>query len=185
MKGFPIAILFILFLTACEKEKSTPLPEEEYYGFNALIGEKQIELKYSEYEKWITTQNGSIDQVTTYGVIVDLSKDYVNNLVQPKLAFQLYDLEEKLYKIDTQELYPDLRENRITISKIPLSLDSERVVYAPNPNKEAFEIRVISIEYHAYSMIPTVSGSLQGILYNINNDQDSITIKNGNFTLRY
>lgn len=30
MKGFPIAILFFLFLTAYEKEKSTLLPEEEY-----------------------------------------------------------------------------------------------------------------------------------------------------------
>lgn len=184
MKGFPIAILFILFLTACEKEESFPLPEEEYHGFNALIGEKQVDVKYSETEKLITTQNGSIDQVKTYGVIVDLSKDNVNNLMKTVLTFHLYDLQEKLYKIDTQGLY-GLRENRVTFSHIPLTLSVERVVYAPNPNKEAFEIRVTDIEYHAYSMIPTVSGSLQGILYNVSNDQDSITIKNGDFKLRF
>lgn len=52
------------------------------------------------------------------------------------------------------------RENRITFSHIPFTLSAEIVVYAPSPNKNAFEIEVTNIEYHAYSMIPTVSGNL-------------------------
>lgn len=119
MRGFLIAIFFVLFLTACEKEASisTLLPKEQY-GFNAIIGEKQVDLKYSSEEKLINGQYGFLGGIETYRVVVDLSNENINDLGRTELTFELYDLQEKLFKINSQDLYPTLwRKSDNTLSK--------------------------------------------------------------------
>lgn len=50
-----------------------------------------------------------------------------------------------------------------------------------HPLKSSFRIQVDSIRFHEGSGTPYIEGKMEGILYNIENSEDSIVIKDAIF----
>jgi len=59
------------------------------------------------------------------------------------------------------------------------SKDDAKIVY--HPLKSSFRIQVDSIRFHEGSGTPYIEGKMEGILYNIENSEDSIVIKDAIF----
>ena len=64
-------------------------------------------------------------------------------------------------------------------STVRITKDDAKIVY--HPLKSSFRIQVDSIRFHEGSGTPYIEGKMEGILYNIENSEDSIVIKDAIF----
>ena len=86
------------------------------------------------------------------------------------LRISLIPLREGEYLIDKGKLLNEEIESTVRITK-----DDAKIVY--HPLKSSFRIQVDSIRFHEGSGTPYIEGKMEGILYNIENSEDSIVIK--------
>ena len=99
---------------------------------------------------------------------------HISDYPYPMLRISLIPLREGEYLIDKGKLLNEEIESTVRITK-----DDAKIVY--HPLKSSFRIQVDSIRFHEGSGTPYIEGKMEGILYNIENSEDSIVIKDAIF----
>lgn len=181
MRKYKISFIFLLSLlsfASCSKDEDNfpKVPKETpfYLGyFKGTVNDAPISLVNTDIKTVIHSgiiskrpvgSNG--EYITEYYLSIPIGDFSLNMCLDP--------LEEGTYIID-KGFYSEDAPHVNMIKK-----DSEPVIYYC-PLKAPFKIEVDSIRYHGYSSFPYIEGKMEGILYNENNLQDSIVIKDAIF----
>ena len=181
MAGF-IFSLFILLLfsfVSCDKDEDTSFEETPYYlgYFEGKVNSQDISIANQSNSHSFIDHGNFWQEVNT-----DLSGFYweiplgvhISDYPYPMLRISLIPLREGEYLIDKGKLLNEEIESTIRITK-----DDAKIVY--HPLKSSFRIQVDSIRFHEGSGTPYIEGKMEGILYNIENSEDSIVIKDAIF----
>ena len=181
MAGF-IFSLFILLLfsfVSCDKDEDTSFEETPYYlgYFEGKVNSQDISIANQSNSHSFIDHGNFWQEVNT-----DLSGFYweiplgvhISDYPYPMLRISLIPLREGEYLIDKGKLLNEEIESTVRITK-----DDAKIVY--HPLKSSFRIQVDSIRFHEGSGTPYIEGKMEGILYNIENSEDSIVIKDAIF----
>lgn len=195
MKSFyPYLFALLCFITACKKE---PIPAKEekqefiqYFG--AVINDVNVNIRNTQdkdrtklHGQWTGVGMGNGQQIPMYTVDVNLPKEAPQDLFEPKLRLQIFDIHHGLFLLDGTNSYYESFASHIALFKRYGNGNNEVKSYVAHPSKKPFAVEITRYEYPEGSGVPYVGGKLNGVLYNEKNLQDSIVIKNGQFEVRY
>lgn len=180
-------ILFIFY--SCKKNTEQTEEKQEYTQyFNALIANKSIAIQNSHSKNrnlfrgsWTGVDMINGDQIEMYTVKTILPKEVLN--MNAELNFQIFDIKKKIYFINEDDIYKKDFSTHIYLKKHE-DLNNE-TIYTTRKVKKPFEIEITKYEFPNESLIPILGGNFNGVLYNVKDITDSITIKNGNFEVQY
>ncbi|MBB2148262.1 DUF5025 domain-containing protein [Pedobacter gandavensis] len=188
-----LKILFTLStiptVLSCTKQEEQPLKKPEYKQyFNAEINNKSIQIQNNLFKdrenltgSWTGVGMNNRDQIDMYTVRVILPKaQFPSNSV---LNFQVFDIKKKAYYLNDAAKYLERLSTHIFLAKN--SGTDSTVLYTTNNLKKPFEIKITKYELLNDSFVPIVGGKLYGVLYNVKNMTDSVTIYNGDFEVRF
>ena len=160
----------LLFLSiSCNKGEDISFEETPYYlgYFEGKVNSQDISIANQSNSHSFIDHGNFWQEVNT-----DLSGFYweiplgvhISDYPYPMLRISLIPLREGEYLIE---------------STVRITKDDAKIVY--HPLKSSFRIQVDSIRFHEGSGTPYIEGKMEGILYNIENSEDSIVIKVGIF----
>lgn len=196
-RTFSLLLAAGLLSFSCSKDKNIiekPIQKEYTQHFEAVIAGKSIAVENTISKdrdilsgQWtgIGMSDGSAKSL--YNVLVRLPKGFLDNDLEPVLRFQVDDIKVGYFNITGEnDRYENLEGSHIVLSAWGKNGNSDdAIVYTANPDKKPFSLEITRYEYLSGSAIPIVGGKLSGVLYNEENVQDSITIRNGVFEVRY
>ena len=170
----------LLFLSiSCNKGEDISFEETPYYlgYFEGKVNSQDISIANQSNSHSFIDHGNFWQEVNT-----DLSGFYweiplgvhISDYPYPMLRISLIPLREGEYLIDKGKLLNEEIESTVRITK-----DDAKIVY--HPLKSSFRIQVDSIRFHEGSGTPYIEGKMEGILYNIENSEDSIVIKDAIF----
>ena len=194
---FSLLLAAGLLSFSCSKDKAIidkPIQKEYTQHFEAVIAGKSVAIENTISKdrdilsgQWtgIGMSDGSAKSL--YNVLVRLPKGLLDNNLEPVLRFQIDNIQIGYFNITgINDRYENLEGSHIVLSAWGKNGNSEdAVVYTANPDKKPFGLEITRYEYLSGSTIPIVGGKLSGVLYNEEDVQDSITIRNGVFEVRY
>lgn len=181
MKNLISYVLFISFLAivSCSDDKDTvPDPKLKFsILFKGNIGSEDVSFE--------TTGNANVydglDDLLGGSICI---KDDVVNLYYPArskgmwgMKLQLQSVDKKLYNIQGDQFQADSS----MVSFEYKDMDSHLSTYLPL--KTPLKINVTRYQIYEKLICPTIEGSIKGVLYNKENLQDSITVKNFTFEI--
>lgn len=186
------ALIFIgVSFFSCKKDKiETPVVEKYTQYFNANINGKPLSITGSMGENrnifsgsWTGIGYNDGSQKEMYRVDVSIPNPVLNSTSNARLSFQIFNIQPKLYAISSAKSYRESFSTGIYLVS-DLNLNSSKV-YTTNEVKKAFQIDITKYERPKDGTLPIVGGKINGTLYNTDNLQDSIVIKDGVFEVRY
>ena len=169
----------VIMESTTEKRNISMLEETPYYlgYFEGKVNSQDISIANQSNSHSFIDHGNFWQEVNT-----DLSGFYweiplgvhISDYPYPMLRISLIPLREGEYLIDKGKLLNEEIESTVRITK-----DDAKIVY--HPLKSSFRIQVDSIRFHEGSGTPYIEGKMEGILYNIENSEDSIVIKDAIF----
>ncbi|MBC8986705.1 DUF5025 domain-containing protein [Pedobacter sp. N36a] len=179
----------LLICYSCKKEIVQTKEETEYTQyFSAVIGSKSITIQNSLSKdrslfkgSWTGVGMSNWDQIEMYTIKTILPKEALK--VNAELNFQIFDIKKNTYHIDKADFFEKSLSTYIYLKKYD-DFNNE-TIYSANKAKKPFEIKITKYDFPNESLTPVVRGTLSGVLYNVKDLRDSITIKNGDFEVRY
>lgn len=177
MKYLVSCICFLLLITfaSCSKDGDDYPKETPFYlgYFKGTVNEDPVSIVNTDTKRVINSGilaerpvGPNAEYITEYYLSIPIGKFSLNMCLLP-LEEGTYIINKGFYTKDATHI------NMINESLQP-------VIYY-SPLKAPFKIEVDSIRYHGYSGFPYIEGKMEGILYNENNLQDSIVIKDAVF----
>jgi hypothetical protein len=188
---YPYFIALLCLTSACKKESIPQKEEKQEYVqfFGAVINNNNINVlntqskdRWKLHGQWTGVGMGDGRQIPMYTVDVTLPKEATQDLYDPKLRLQLFDIHHGLFLLDGTNAYSESFASHIAIFK---GSGNDFKAYVAHPSKKPFAVEITKYEYPEGSGVPYVGGKLNGVLYNENNLQDSVVIKNGQFEVRF
>lgn len=194
-----IVFLIVIALVgiSCEKTKKDGLEEDQSaqifsQHFYAFINDKPITV-HSSLEKdranfngqWTGIGMANGGNINLYKVNVLLPKEISKEGYTSDLKFQIYNISKKTFLITGKDDSYNVKGTYIALRKKTGPAETDQKVYAANTKKKPFQIKITNYETIKGSLVPSVEGRLDGVLYNIKNSRDSIIIKNGEFKVRF
>ncbi|WP_316821221.1 DUF5025 domain-containing protein [Pedobacter gandavensis] len=184
-----LCFIVLLICYSCKKEKAPTKEETEYTQyFNAVIGSKPITIQNSLAKdrnlfkgSWTGVGMSNGNQIEMYTIKAILPKETLK--AHAELNFQIFDIKKNTYHIDNADFFEKSLSTYIYLKKYD-DLNNE-AIYSTDKTKKSFEIEITKYEFPNESLTPVVRGTLSGVLYNVKDLRDSITIKNGDFEVRY
>lgn len=176
-----ISILLLVSFAACSDDDDFERAETPWnFGyFKGELNNKPISIVNSDYDRLI---HGSIyieSYIKADGTILDEPEERFGFSVmifgegEPELGLSFIPLNKGKYEI---------KGDYHTSDSSMISIQSDKVKYYPI--KEPVKLEITDIRYPAPGHIPIIEGKMEGVLYNLNNPQDSIIFKNITFGAR-
>lgn len=171
------ALLFVFSLISCENKDEPEVPEEYpyYFGyFDGKVNNQQISLKNERYKSYLWSSYSIFNDIERYEFMVSLDGDDRKTVLRVYLA----PLAEGPHEI-TSGWYAEDFAHYTSIIKS----DNEgktTAKYYPSPDNPVV-VEVESIVFKSSSVIPFIKGKIEGTLYNTENPDDFIVIKDVEF----
>lgn len=176
-----ISILLLVSFAACSDDDDferaeTPL---NFGFFKGELNNKPISIENSDYEHLIHGRIYILNYRKADGTILDEPEERFGFSVmvfgegEPELGLNFTPL-----KIGKYEMKGDCQPSDSSM----ISIQSDKVKYFPI--KEPVKLEITDIRYPEPGRAPIIEGKMEGVLYNLNNPQDSIVFKNITFGAR-
>ncbi len=109
-----------------------------------------------------------------------------NISTKSRLKIQLEHIKPGIFNITGNDSIFQPLAGSFAVLSIRTAANSHTLVqYTASTKKQPFRVQVTGFDYPAYSSTPTVTGTFNGTLYNTQNINDSVIVKNGTFKVRY
>ncbi len=180
-----------MFFVSCKKQEvEVPAKQTYIQYFNANIAGQDLNIKNSIDENRNIFRGqltgigyGDGTQKEMYTVNVVVPKVLLNTSIDTKLQFQLFDIKKEEYQLSNSEHYKkDFASYVYLVTDLGMTNSK---LYTTNESKPPFKITITRYEKVKDSALPFVGGTLNGVLYNVKDLQDSIQIKDGAFDVRF
>ncbi|MBS7566582.1 DUF5025 domain-containing protein [Mucilaginibacter sp. Bleaf8] len=172
-------------MISCSKKEAVEESTPEYVQFfKASVNGKPMAVENTMRKdrenlsgSWTGLGFASGEQKELYTISVALPSE-TKPSETAKLRIHIWEVKEGTFTISNT-----IPNNLLTESHILLWKSNN--TYTPNNHAKPFTVRITKYERPAGSSIPTVGGQLNGVLYNEQNSQDSVVIKDGSFEVRF
>lgn len=176
-----ISILLLMSFTACSDDDDFERVETPWnFGyFKGDLNDKPISIENTDYDLLIHDSIYILKYIKADGTTLDEPEEQFGFSVlvfgedEPELGIFLAPLKKRKYEIKGDYHAPD---------SSMFSIQSDKVKYFPI--KEPVKLEITDIRYPEPGRIPIIEGKMEGVLYNLNNPQDSIIFKNITFGAR-
>lgn len=176
-----ISILLLVSFVACSDDDDferveTPL---NFGYFKGDLNNKPISIENTEYDRLIHGRVYILNYIKADGTILDEPEEHFGFSVmifgegEPELGVSLSPIKKGKYDIKGDYHFSD---------SCMISVQSDEVKYFPI--KEPVKLEITDIRYPAPGRVPIIEGKMEGVLYNLNNPEDSIIFKNITFGAR-
>jgi ferredoxin len=191
---YPYCIALLLCVAACKKEAIPQKEEKQEFVqfFGAVINDTNINILNTQskdqsklHGQWTGVGMANGREIPMYTISVVLPKDTPQDLFDPKLSVQIFDIHPGLFLLNGANSYYEDFASHIVLLKRYGSNNGDFKAYVAHPSKKPFEVEITRYQYPEGSIVPYVGGKLNGVLYNEKNLQDSIVIKSGKFEVRF
>ena len=180
-----------MLLCSCKKQNAEVPVKTPYVQFIKMqIAGQPLEIKGSIDQNreifsgsWTGIGYGDGTQKEMYTVNVTVPKTFLNTTTDSKFQVRIFDIEKKEYLLSDSDPYKQSFASSIYLVTNLGSADLK--VYTTNETKPPFKVQITRYEKPKDSGVPFVGGKLNGTLYNVNNLQDSVVIKDGVFDVRF
>jgi len=180
-----------MLLCSCKKPNAELPAKMPYVQFIKMqIAGQSLEIKGSIDQNrdkfsgsWTGIGYGDGTQKEMYTVNVTVPKMFLNTTTDSKFQVRIFDIEKKEYLLSDSDPYKQSFASSIYLVTNLGSADLK--VYTTNETKPPFKVQITRYEKPKDSGVPFVGGKLNGTLYNVNNLQDSVVIKDGVFDVRF
>lgn len=176
-----ISILLLMSFTACSDDDDFERVETPWnFGyFKGDLNDEPISIENTDYGHLIHGRIYILNYIKADGTILDEPEERFGFSVmvfgegEPELGLNFTPL-----KIGKYEIKGDYHPSDSSM----ISIQSDKVKYFPI--KEPVKLEITDIRYPEPGRAPIIEGKMDGVLYNLNNPQDSIIFKNITFGAR-
>lgn len=191
-------LLTTIALSSCKKEVAQSPQKQDYIQyFKGTINGQAVDIKTStDLANYPQCTNCDIESIAgdwtgfpgvnkeAYKVSVVLANNNDGEPKMQRLIFRIFGIKKGEFTFTGDEdIYGATSSFAFVLKKS--SLNDDGAFYTADPQKAPFKIQINRYEFEDGHGLPFVGGTLNGTLYNTTNRQDSITVKDASFEVRF
>jgi hypothetical protein len=184
-----ICVIFATLSISCNKKETIEIKSD--------IDSQTLRMQINGQD-WVSTSHNSSDREALHGQYTEFGNKGLFTPMYTITATKKVDSQSQGFRIQIYNLgktgdyfisgADDIYKSsstHVVYSKRLSNAEDDVVMYTANPQKSPFKVVIKNYDIPYGSLLPTVGGSFEGVLFNMKNKLDSVIISEGSFEVRY